>query len=55
MTITVGQLISTVFDAYDRSLGDEKLAAVATEIELSELLAHSSLARRRVRSHRRSR
>jgi hypothetical protein len=46
MTITIGELISTVFDAYDRSLGDEKLAAVATEIRVAELLGGRPRVRR---------
>lgn len=51
MTTTMGQLISTVFDAYDRSLGDEKLAAVATEIRIVELLGRTTR-RRRMRASR---
>jgi hypothetical protein len=38
MTITMGQLVTALFDAYDRKLHDEQLAAVATEVRISELL-----------------
>jgi hypothetical protein len=38
MTITLEQLVVTLFDAYGRSLHDEKLAAMATEVRIAELL-----------------
>ena len=46
MTITLEQLVETLFDAYDRSLHDEELAAVATEVRIVELLEQSARARR---------
>jgi hypothetical protein len=46
MTITMGQLVSTLFDAYDRSLHDEHLAAVATQVHIAELLERRTRARR---------
>jgi len=47
MMITMGQLVSTLFDAYDRiSLHDEQLAAVATQAHIAELLERSARARR---------
>ena len=56
MKTTIGELISTLFGTYDRSLGDEELAAVATEIRLAELLAQCPSAPRRTRGkHRRAR
>ena len=39
MTLTIGQLVSTLFDAYDRELRDERLAAVATQVRIVELTA----------------
>src|SRR5689334_1657503 len=38
MTLTIGQLVSTLFDAYDRELNDERLAAVATQVRIVELM-----------------
>ena len=38
MIITMGQLVSQFFDAYDREFHDEKLAAVATQVRIAELL-----------------
>jgi hypothetical protein len=46
MTITIGQLVSTLFDAYDRELHDERLAAVATQVRIAELLARTPQRRR---------
>ena len=46
MTITPGQLVASLFDAYDRSLHDEELAAVATQVCIAELLDQSARARR---------
>jgi len=39
MTLTIGQLVSTLFDAYDRELHDKRLAAVATQVRIIELMA----------------
>ena len=39
MTLTIGQLVSTLFDAYDRELNDERLAAVATQVRIVEFMA----------------
>ena len=47
MTITMGQLVSTLFDAYDRELHDEQLAAVATQVRLVEILSRASRPQRR--------
>jgi hypothetical protein len=49
MTITMGQLVAALFDAYDRKLHDEQLAAIATEVRISELLEQRS----RKRTHAR--
>jgi hypothetical protein len=38
MTTTMGQLVSDLFARYERELHDPKLAAVATQIMLAELL-----------------
>lgn len=46
MTITLGQLVSTLFDVYDRELHDERLAAVATQVRIAEILARSPRQRR---------
>jgi hypothetical protein len=46
MTITMEQLVVTLLDAYDRSLHDEELAAVATEVRIVELLQQNARARR---------
>lgn len=45
MTITMGQLVSQIYEAYGRELGDPQLAAVATEVRIAEL---------RVSKHRRA-
>jgi hypothetical protein len=42
MTLTIGQLVSTLFDAYDRELHDERLAAVATQVRIVELTSRRS-------------
>lgn len=39
MMLTIGQLVSTLFDVYDRELHDERLAAVATQVRIVELMA----------------
>jgi hypothetical protein len=46
---TVGQLISTLFASFDRQLHDEELAAVATQVTLTEWMS----GRRRVQRRRR--
>lgn len=51
MTTTVGQLISDLYTKYERELHDDELAAVATEIRVSELLEH--VPRRRGRGRKR--
>lgn len=38
MTITMGQLVSTMFEAYERRYHDGQLAAVATQVTLADLL-----------------
>jgi hypothetical protein len=35
---TIGQLVSILFTKYERQFHDEKLAAVATQVALDELL-----------------
>jgi hypothetical protein len=45
MTITMEQLVVMLFDSYDRSLHDEQLAAVATEVRIAELLEKNARAR----------
>ena len=45
--MTIGQLVSVLFTEYEQALHDEKLAAVATQAKLQELL------RRRTRVMRR--
>ena len=50
MNTTIGQLVATLFDAYDRSLRDEELAAVATQVRLSELLGGAGRTRRTKRT-----
>jgi hypothetical protein len=47
MTITVGQLVSQFFTAYDREFHDEELAAVATQVRIMELLERTVRARPR--------
>lgn len=51
MTITMGQLVCDLYAKYERELHDEQLAAVATEIKVTELL--EGVPRRRPRSRRR--
>jgi hypothetical protein len=51
MTTTVGQLICDLYAKYERELHDEHLAAVATEVRVSELLEHTP--RRRGRGRKR--
>lgn len=40
MTITLGQLVSHIFDTYARRLRDDRLAAIATQAEIAQLFAH---------------
>lgn len=51
MTITVGQLVSDLYSKYERELHDEQLAAVATEVRVTELLEGQP--RRRARARKR--
>lgn len=37
MTITMGDLVCEIYEAYGRRLHDDRLAAVATEVRLVEL------------------
>lgn len=48
MTITMGQLVSTLFDVYDDELHDKQLAAIATQVRIVELLSGKPRAQRRV-------
>lgn len=41
MTTTLGDLVSELFDEYERSYGDETLAALATQARITELLRAS--------------
>jgi hypothetical protein len=52
MTITMGQLVSDLYAKYERELHDEQLAAVATEVRVTELL-EGHPRRRSSRSRRR--
>ncbi len=36
---TIGQLISTLFANFDRQFHDEELAAVATQVSVTELMS----------------
>jgi len=38
MTITMGQLVSEVYEAYERRYGDTELAAVATEVTVDDII-----------------
>jgi RNase P/RNase MRP subunit POP5 len=38
MTITMGQLVSEVFEAYERRYGDTELAAVATQVTVEDVM-----------------
>ncbi len=38
MKTTLGQLVSELFDAYERRHGDPDLAALATQVTVNELL-----------------
>jgi hypothetical protein len=46
MTITMGQLISSLFDEYERRYHDRELAAVATQVALVDVLAGAGKRRR---------
>lgn len=50
MQTTIGQLVSALFDAYESRYHDPKLAALATEVTLTELLANRARSRRQARS-----
>jgi hypothetical protein len=43
METTIGQLVATLFAAYDRRFHDEDLAAVATQVRIAELFEDRSL------------
>lgn len=47
MTITMGQLVSQFFDTYDREFHDPELAAVATQVRITELLERTACAKAR--------
>lgn len=47
MTITMGQLVSQFFDTYDREFHDQELAAIATQVRITELLARTACAQAR--------
>jgi hypothetical protein len=52
MTITMGQLVSQFFETYDREFHDEEIAAVATQVRITELLERRARTRtRRVTHH----
>ncbi len=50
MQTNIGQLVSGLFDAYESRYHDPKLAALATEVTLTELLADRERSRRQARS-----
>jgi hypothetical protein len=52
MTISMGQLVAALMDAYDGKLHDERLAAVATQVRLAELFHQRARARRATVSRR---
>lgn len=52
MTITMGQLVCEVFDAYERRYHDKELAAIATQVTLADILSRASR-KRRARAERR--
>lgn len=53
MTTTMGQLVASIFQAYQRELGDEQIAAVATQVRLSDLLGKRPASQRRTKATRR--
>jgi len=50
MTITMGQLVSEVFEAYERRYGDTELAAVATEVTVDDIIRIATRRRLRART-----
>ena len=50
MTTTMGQLVSKLYDRYERAFHDEELAALATQAMIEEILKDA-----RVRGHGRRR
>lgn len=50
MTITMGQLVSRMFEVYERRYHDQELAAIATQVTLEDLLRTAQ--RPRVRPRR---
>jgi hypothetical protein len=45
MTITLGQLVSDLYDKYERSYRDETLAMLATQARIVEMLRSSQVRR----------
>jgi hypothetical protein len=52
MTITMGDLVCEIYEAYGRRLHDDRLAAVATEVRLVELGIPAQGRRRKAPRHR---
>jgi hypothetical protein len=50
ITTTMGQLISELFDKYERCYHDETLAALATQAAVVDILRASRARRRRARA-----
>jgi len=46
MTTSLGQLVSDLFAKYEREFQDDHLAALATEVRISELLERANRERR---------
>ena len=53
MIVTLGDLVSELLDRYEHRLHDHELAAIATQVAVTEAIA-ASLARARIRKERRS-
>jgi hypothetical protein len=49
---TIGQLISELFTSYQQQFHDERLAAVATQVVVDELLRERDRERRATRTQR---
>ena len=43
MTTTMGQLVSDLFEHYERRFHDSRLAAVATQATVEDMLSNASL------------
>lgn len=52
MTITMGDLVCEIYEAYGRQLHDDRLAAIATEVRLVELAIPAPGSRRKAPRHR---